>query len=43
MLRVVLPVRDLVIRLASRPQSLDRRALAAEIHSLLSKLGVSGR
>jgi len=42
-LRIALPVRDLVIRLAAKPQSLDRRALAAEIHSLLLKLGVPGR
>ena len=33
-----LPARDLVVRLASRPETLDRRALAAEIRGLLVKL-----
>ena len=33
-----LPARDLVFRLANRPEALDRRALAMEIRGLLVKL-----
>lgn len=38
LLRPQLPARDLVLRLASRPEALDRRALAKEIRGLLGKL-----
>ena len=33
-----LPARDLILRLAIKPKTLDRRALAAEIRGLLVKL-----
>ena len=38
LLRPQLLPRDLVFRLSSRPETLDRRALAAEIRGLLVKL-----
>ncbi len=38
LLRPQLPARDLVFRLANRPEALDRRALATEIRGLLVKL-----
>lgn len=33
-----LPSRDLIVRLATRPQPIDRRALAHEVQTLLGKL-----
>ena len=33
-----LPARDLVLRLATRPETLDRRVLAAEIRGLLERM-----
>jgi len=33
-----LPARDLIVRLATKPKELDRRALAEEIRSLLGKM-----
>jgi ribonuclease P protein component len=38
-----LPQRDLVLRLAVKPGVLDRKALAAEIRTLLLKLNTPGR
>ena len=35
--------RDLVLRLATRPASLDRKILAAEIHGLLQKMSANRR
>lgn len=43
LLRAGLPARDLVLRLAAKCQSLDRRALADEIRGLLLKLGAPAR
>ena len=37
-LRSRLVARDFVLRLAARPKSLDRQALAAELHALLGKM-----
>ena len=42
-LRSGLPARDLILRLASRPASLDRQDLAKEIRDLLEKLTVTRR
>jgi ribonuclease P protein component len=42
-LRPGLPARDLILRLANRPASLDRRGLAKEIRDLLEKLTVTRR
>jgi ribonuclease P protein component len=36
--RSQLPSRDLILRLASKPVPLDRRALAEEIRGLLSRI-----
>jgi ribonuclease P protein component len=38
MMRCRLPSRDLILRLAARPEPLDRRALADEIRRLLEKM-----
>jgi len=38
MMRCRLPSRDLILRLAARPEPLDRRALADEIRKLLEKM-----
>ncbi|MBL0166031.1 MAG: ribonuclease P protein component [Propionivibrio sp.] len=38
MMRCRLPSRDLILRLAARPEPLDRRALAEEIRGLLGKM-----
>ena len=38
MMRCRLPSRDLILRLAARPEPLDRRALADEIWKLLEKM-----
>ena len=38
LLRSRLPARDLILRLASKPVALERRALAVEIRGLLSKI-----
>jgi ribonuclease P protein component len=38
LLRCKLPSRDLILRLAAKPEALDRRALAQEIRGLLGKL-----
>ena len=43
LLRPQLPARDLVLRLAIRPEALDRRALAKEIRGLLGKLSSPAR
>jgi ribonuclease P protein component len=37
-MRSRLPSRDLILRLAARPETLDRHALAKEISKLLGKL-----
>jgi ribonuclease P protein component len=38
LMRGQLPARDLIVRLAAKPQELDRRALAHEIRGLLGKM-----
>jgi len=38
LLRCRLPSRDLILRLAAKPEVLDRRALAQEIRGLLGKI-----
>ncbi|MFZ4535875.1 ribonuclease P protein component [Propionivibrio sp.] len=38
MMRCRLPSRDLILRLAAKPQTLDRRVLAEEIRGLLGKM-----
>ena len=38
LMRCKLPSRDLILRLAAKPDALDRRALAQEIQGLLGKL-----
>jgi ribonuclease P protein component len=43
LLRPQLPARDLILRLAVKPATLDRRALAEEIRKLLFKLNAPGR
>lgn len=43
LLRPRLPARDYVLRLANRPNPLDRRALAEEIRALLKKMLSSER
>ncbi len=42
-LRSGLPARDLILRLANRPVSLDRKSLAKEVRELLEKLTVIRR
>ncbi|WP_263770804.1 ribonuclease P protein component [Propionivibrio soli] len=42
-IRCILPPRDIVLRLAAKPESLDKRALADEIRRLLSKMVQPGR
>jgi len=37
-MRSKLPSRDLILRLASKPQLLDRRALGNEIQGLLGRM-----
>ena len=41
--RCRLPSRDLILRLAVKPATLDRRALAAEIQSLLDRMALPER
>ena len=38
LMRCRLPSRDLILRLATKPEKLDRRALAEEIQGLLAKM-----
>ena len=38
LIRCKLPARDLILRLAAKPQELDRRVLAQEIRGLLGKM-----
>ena len=38
LMRCKLPSRDLILRLAAKPDALDRRALAQEIQGLLGKM-----
>ena len=38
LMRCQLPSRDLILRLAAKPETLDRRALANEIRGLLGKM-----